>query len=37
LREAWQLARERVADQYGQMTIGELLARFEPPGGTRAN
>jgi hypothetical protein len=28
LRAAWRLARDRVAGQYGSMTVGELLARF---------
>jgi hypothetical protein len=28
LRAAWGLARERVAGEYGSMTVGELLGRF---------
>lgn len=28
VRAAWRLARERVAGSYGQLTVGELLARF---------
>ncbi len=28
VRAAWRLARERVAESYGGITVGELLARF---------
>jgi len=28
VRAAWRLARERVADRYGGLTVGELLTRF---------
>ncbi len=28
VRAAWRLARDRVADSYGGMTVGELLSRF---------
>jgi flotillin len=28
VRAAWRLARERLAGEYGQLTVGELLARF---------
>jgi len=37
LRAAWRLARERIGSQYGQLTVGELLARFGRQGGGRAN
>jgi len=37
LRAAWRLARERIGRQYGQLTVGELLARFGRQGGGRAN
>ena len=36
LRAAWRLARDRIAADYGEMTIGEFLARFGG-GGNRAN
>jgi flotillin len=35
LRAAWRVARDRMAAQYGQMTVGELLSRFGPPPGGR--
>jgi flotillin len=36
VRAAWRMARDRVASEYGGMTVGELLARFgQPP--RRAN
>ncbi|MEX2546279.1 MAG: SPFH domain-containing protein [Chloroflexota bacterium] len=31
-RAAWRLARDRVADSYGGMTVGELLSRFGDAG-----
>jgi hypothetical protein len=30
LRTIWRLARERLAEPYGEMTIGELLDRYGP-------
>jgi len=33
MRAAWRVARERLGAQYGQMTVGELLARFGPSSG----
>ncbi|MEO6349720.1 MAG: flotillin domain-containing protein, partial [Candidatus Limnocylindrales bacterium] len=36
VRAAWRLARDRIASEYGGMTVGELLARFNPPA-RRAN
>ena len=33
VRAAWRLARERVADSYGGITVGELLSRFGDSGG----
>jgi hypothetical protein len=33
VRAAWRLARDRVADSYGGMTVGELLSRFGDTGG----
>jgi flotillin len=35
VRAAWRIARDRVAGEYGQLTLGELLARFAGRG--RAN
>jgi flotillin len=35
VRAAWRLARDRVAGQYGQLTVGELLTRFGGSGGPR--
>ena len=36
VRAAWRLARDRVADSYGGLTVGELLSRFgESSGGPR--
>jgi len=32
VRAAWAMARDRIAGDYGQLTVGELLARFNRPG-----
>jgi len=37
VRAAWRLARDRVAQSYGGMTVGELLARFGGGGAARHN
>ena len=36
VRAAWRLARDRVADSYGAMTVGELLSRFDEATGGSA-
>jgi flotillin len=33
VREAWRLARDRVGDTYGSMTVGQLIARFSERSG----
>ena len=37
VRAAWRLARDRVAQNYGGLTVGELLARFGTGGAARHN
>jgi flotillin len=37
IRAAWRLARGRVTEDYGGMTVGELIARFGGGGETRQN
>jgi hypothetical protein len=37
MRAAWRMARERLADEYGNLTVGELLSRFADQGSTRQN
>src|SRR5688572_5203773 len=32
VRAAWAMARDRMATDYGQLTVGELLSRFNRPG-----
>ncbi len=36
LRTMWRLARNELADRYGQMTIGEMVDQFARPGGPAA-
>ena len=33
LRTMWRVARERLASEYGQLTIGEIIDRYQRGGG----
>ena len=35
LRTMWRVARDRLASQYGEMTIGEIIDRYRSSGGDR--
>ena len=37
MRVAWRMARERLQDRYGDLTVGELMARFADRGSARQN
>ncbi len=37
MRVAWRMARERLEDEYGEKTVGELMARFADRGSARQN
>jgi hypothetical protein len=37
LRTMWRIAKDRLDDRYGELTIGEILDRYTGPGGTSAS
>ncbi len=37
MRAAWRMARERLEGEYGELTVGELMARFADRGSARQN